>query len=231
VTAPWPLAAAAPSVTLEERFMRTSSRDFAILLFDEVEILDVAAIAQVASSAGRHWNWRPFRLLHVAARPGWIETRNQLRIEAALSLSECTAPELLLIPGGYGARRAASDPVIVEWCRQASTSATLIAAVGSGAAVLGAAGLLEGEELAQPSTDNAWLADAVPGARIAQHRRVVGSGARIVTATDGVDALELGLLIVERTLGKRLSDSLRSKLSFGPETRRVTLSEPSDRGG
>ena len=67
-----------------ERTVRTSSRNFAVLLFDEVDLYDVACLMQVASVAGRHYNWRPFRLLSVARQAGLVETRSQLRVEAKL---------------------------------------------------------------------------------------------------------------------------------------------------
>src|SRR5688572_11207734 len=87
--------------------VRTSSRNLAVLLFDEVELWDVASVMHVTALAGRHWNWRPFRLTTAAVAPGLIETRSQVRLEAAFGLESCPAPEILFVPGGYGARLAA----------------------------------------------------------------------------------------------------------------------------
>ena len=42
--------------------MRTSARNVTLVLFDEVEALDFAAVLQVLTQAGRHWNWRPFKI-------------------------------------------------------------------------------------------------------------------------------------------------------------------------
>ncbi|MET0411294.1 MAG: hypothetical protein ABW217_08350, partial [Polyangiaceae bacterium] len=111
--------------------MRTSSRDFVIVLFDEVELLDVAGVMQVASAAGRHWNWRPFRLLPAALQKGPIATRSQLRLEASVALADHPEPELLFVPGGYGARRAAADRELVAWVARAAARAELVCALGS----------------------------------------------------------------------------------------------------
>ena len=40
--------------------MRTSARTVAVVLFDEVELLDVAGPLQVLTLAGRHWTFRTF---------------------------------------------------------------------------------------------------------------------------------------------------------------------------
>lgn len=214
--------------------MRTRSRDFAVLLFDEVEALDVAAVARVASGAGRGWNFRPLRLVATALGAGLVETRSQLRLEATCTLADCPSPDLLLVPGGYGARRAASDATIVEWCTQVARQAELIAAIGAGSSVLAAAGLLDGCEVARPTPDNAWLKAAAPRARFssaslvhclpleAPHR--LRSGTPVITASDGADAVALGLSIVEHLLGQRLADSIRRDMGLATPKRALTLS-------
>lgn len=206
--------------------MRTSSRNFAVLLFDEVELLDVASMMQVASLAGRHYNWRPFRLLPVALEAGLVETRSQLRLEAKFSLADCPVPEILFVPGGYGARRAASDPRIVAWCRQAAAAADLTLCMGSGAAVLGAAGVLEGASVATSNETRAWLASSLPGTRLDEPEPIVSSldGKLLSAATSG-HGVELALAMVERFLGRRITLNLRAALG-NPSVSRLDLPEP-----
>ena len=203
--------------------MRTSSRTVAVLLFDEVELWDVAALMQVASLAGRHWNWRPFRLLPTAEKAGWIETRSQLRLEAQYTLGNCPEPEILLVPGGYGARRAAQNALVTDWCARVWPRLELALAIGSGVLVLGAAGLLDGAEVAVSAENLESFSGILPNTRCVTPNGVLPSG-KLLSCSDGSAALELGLALVERCLGARLAGTLRQSV-LPPTTTRLELSE------
>jgi transcriptional regulator GlxA family with amidase domain len=206
--------------------VRTSSRNFAVLLFDEVELWDVAAVMQVASHAGRHWNWRPFRLLPTALRIGLIETRSQIRIEATVSLESCPAPEIVFVPGGYGARRAAEDGAVTAWCAKVCATAELTLAVGAGVMVLGAAGLLEGAEVAATKASREWLERALPGTRFNESDAIVASkSGKLLTSGSSVHGVDLGLAAVERFLGAKMAADLRSTLGH-PQLSRIELPGP-----
>jgi transcriptional regulator GlxA family with amidase domain len=206
--------------------VRTSSRNFAVLLFDEVELLDVASVMQVASLAGRHYNWRPFRLLPVARTPGMIETRSQLRLEAKFSFDDCPVPEFVFVPGGYGARRAAEEAATVAWCQKVAPAATLTLAIGAGVALLGAAGLLDGASVATTSDTRAWLGNSLPNTRFDEPEPiVVALGGKLLTAASSAQGVELGLAMVERQLGKKLAGAVRTQLGAAPVAR-LELPEP-----
>ena len=184
-----------------------------MLLFDEVELLDVASLMQVASAAGQRYNYRPFRLLTAARAPGLVETRSQLRIEAKFSLESCPAPELLFVPGGYGARRAAADPELVAFCQRAAQSAELLVALGAGVALLGAAGLLEGATVAGTPELRAWLSGSLPHTEFDDRQGVVSSlGGKLLSAAGSGGGVELALAVVERYLGQRTASALRTAL-------------------
>ena len=208
--------------------MRTSSRNFAVLLFDEVELWDVTSVMHVASLAGRHWNWRPFRLMPVSATAGLIDTRSQIRLEAPFDFASCPAPEILFIPGGYGARRAASDPRFVDWCAAVAPRSELVLAIGAGVMLLGAAGLLAGGEVAAAADSIEWMRPALPETRLDTESAVMtsslgGAPAKLLTAASGKDGLELALRAVERCLGARLAGQLRSSVGAPPPATRLEL--------
>lgn len=203
--------------------MRTSSRNFAVLLFDEVELWDVAAIMQVASSAGRHWNWRPFRMIPTALQAGLVETRSQLRLEATVALEDCPAPEVVFVPGGYGARRAAENAAVTAWCARVCESAELTLAIGAGAVVLGAAGLLSGKEIAATQESLEWLTAALPNTHVKESDAIVVTGnGKIMTAARSTHGVELGLAAVERFLGAKLTANLRGSLGH-PHVAHITV--------
>jgi transcriptional regulator GlxA family with amidase domain len=204
--------------------VRTSSRNLAVLLFDEVELWDVAAVMQVASMAGRHWNWRPFRLLPTSERAGWIETRSQIRLEASTTLADCPEPEVLFVPGGYGARRAAQNPTITAWCARLWPGLDTVLASGSGAAVLAAAGVLEDAEVAATSENIPWLSENFPSTRWVDTPKVVHSHAgKLLSVGNGHQSIELGIALVERCLGARLARTVRASLGLAEPTTRIEV--------
>jgi transcriptional regulator GlxA family with amidase domain len=205
--------------------LRTSSRDFVIVLFDEVELLDVAGVMQIASAAGRHWNWRPFRLIPAALSRGLVETRSQLRLEAIASLAEVPEPELVFVPGGYGARRAAAEPELVAWVARAAAHAELVCSVGTGAAVLGAAGLLDAQRIAATPEVAAWLGAELPHTELDTQEPVVISG-KILTAAASGSSTELGLRLIERVLGASITRSVRNALGCPLPALRIDVAHP-----
>lgn len=194
--------------------MRTRSRSVALLLFDEVELLDVAATLAVLSSAGRKWNWRPFKVLTVARTPGRITTRNQLAIEAEHALEACPEPELLVLPGGYGARRALADRALVDWVQNAGRSAELTLAVGHGVLIAAKSGLADGQDVAVPVDARELLAEAAPTARPAVDAPGVVGSERLLSAARSATALELALAAVERLLGQGQALGVAAALGF-----------------
>jgi transcriptional regulator GlxA family with amidase domain len=184
----------------------------ALVLFDELELLDVAGVLQALSQAGRQWNWRPFKIVTVAARAGMVSTRSQLRIEATTDFAGCPEPELVIVPGGYGARTASDDAAIVDFVRARAPRAELTAALGHGLLLLARAGLLDGQEVAASLELGALLAEAAPSARLAAEQPVVESG-KLVTAHSGAPSIELGLCIIRRLLGPKQASAVAAALA------------------
>ena len=191
--------------------MRTKSWTVALLLFDEIELLDVAGVAQALTVTGRQWNWRPFKIATVARSAGTIVTRSQLRIEAAHDFESCPASELLVVPGGYGARAASEDPALVDFVRQRAASAALTGALGYGSLVLARAGLLAGIETAATPEVEKFLLEIDSTIRASANSKIVESG-NVVTARSGSASLDLALAIVTRLLGKKQALAVAAQL-------------------
>jgi transcriptional regulator GlxA family with amidase domain len=193
--------------------MRTKPYATAIPLFDEVELLDVTGPISVLSSAGRQWNFQPFKIELVASRVGPVSTRSDLELHAQREFSAHSGAECLIIPGGYGARRAAEDPELVRWLQHSFASAQFVAAIGNGLWILAKAGLLAGLEVAV-SPDlareiNEECASARPNSRDA-----VCSSGKLLSARASALGLDLSCEIVSRSFGKKLASSLSASLGI-----------------
>ena len=193
--------------------MRTKPYATAIALFDEVELLDVAGPISVLTSAGRQWNFQPFKIDLVAHRAGPISTRSALSLEAKHSAPSHTGCECLIIPGGYGARHAAKDPEFLAWLQRAIGSAELVAAIGNGVWLLAQTGLLNDEELATSPDLAAELSALCPNTRPNSRDALCTSG-KFLSARKSALALDLSCEIVARCFGKKLASSLSAELGI-----------------
>lgn len=191
--------------------MQTRSRRAVILVFDGVEVLDVAAPIQALALAGRNWNFRAFKIELAAQNPGSIASSSPLRLEAPRPLAACAPAEVLIVPGGYGARRLIEQPDLLHDLARIAAGAELVAGIGWGVAVLAAAGLVGDRRVAAPPAARETLARLAPGATLDPSSGVVLSGTLLSARASGA-ALDLGITIIERTFGTRLASMVRTEL-------------------
>lgn len=183
------------------------------MLFDEVELLDFAGALEVFTTAGRQWNWRPFRVVSVAERAGTVDTRNQLRVEAAYGVGDCPDPEILFVPGGYGPRREPVRAPLVDWLARRGPSCELVLGVGNGVLLLGAAGLLEGKTVAVPELVRDTFAELVPSAAVDTERRIVESD-RLLTTSASAGSVDLALHAVAKILGNKQAAGVARTIGY-----------------
>jgi putative intracellular protease/amidase len=204
--------------------MRTRPYRLAVIAFDEMDLLDVAGPLEVFSTAGRKWNWRAIKAELVASEPGMRSTRAQLRIGPTSPFESCPDPELVLIPGGYGARLALDDQNLLTYLQSISEGLTLTLAVGLGSLLAARAGLLRGSQVATtPALKDELLSfDASITACI---DAPTASNARAITATHNGSAVELGLEVVARLLGKKQATGTAQDLGYawGTETLAIEI--------
>lgn len=172
----------------------------AILLFDEVEVLDFAGPFEVFSVTGRRRKLEPFEVFTVAERRAPIRARNGLLVTPTYGFADCPPPDILVVPGGYGTRREMKNPMMLEWVTRVAPSCELVLSVCTGALVLGAAGLLDGHAATTHFMAFDELRAVAPRTSILEGRRIVDNGRLILSA--GVSAgIDMALHVVARLLG------------------------------
>jgi transcriptional regulator GlxA family with amidase domain len=173
----------------------------AILIFDDVEVLDFCGPLEVFSVTGRQKEPRPFMVYTVGEKLGPIVTRNGLSVNPRHTFSDAMRPDILIVPGGWGTRQQMNNPVVIEWIRQAALQAELILSVCTGALLLAKAGLLDG--LAATTHHGALdlLRQIAPQTTVISDQRFVDNGKIIVSA--GISAgIDMSLHVVARLQGK-----------------------------
>ncbi len=99
-----------------------ATRNLAILIFDEVEILDFCGPFEVFAVTGREADPSPFLVYTIAEQSRPILARNGLSVNPRYTLTGCPSPDILLVPGGLGTRREMHNSTLINWIRE--TAAT-----------------------------------------------------------------------------------------------------------
>lgn len=181
--------------------LKTRTRAVAIVVFDEVEVLDFCGPFEIFSVTGARSGMKPFAVHTVAEELRPITTRGGLRIIPDQSFETSTGADIILVPGGLGTRREMNNPKMLQWVKDNATNAELVLSVCTGALVLGKAGLLEGLTATTHHLALEELRAVSPLINIDASKRFIDNGRVIVAA--GISAgMDMTLHIVSRLLGE-----------------------------
>jgi transcriptional regulator GlxA family with amidase domain len=184
-------------------------RNVAILIFDDVEVLDFCGPFEVFSVTGRQDGSNPFNVYTVAEQTP-ISARNSLSINPSYTLATCPPVDILVVPGGggrradgqpFGTRKEMDNERLIQWINQLYPQTEHILSVCTGALILAKAGLAE--NLAATTHHGAFeeLRTVAPNTDIKEGDRVVDSGKIIFSGgiSAGIDA---AFYLVAKLLGK-----------------------------
>ena len=121
-------------------------RKIAILVFDNVELLDIAGPHDVFATAAALVETAPspYEVATAAPRAGMIKTSSALLFQPSCDLETMGAVDTLLIAGGGGIHDLCDDPAIIAWLRRTAPRVRRLGSICTGAFLLAAAGLLDG---------------------------------------------------------------------------------------
>lgn len=165
-------------------------RNVAILVFDDVEVLDFSGPFEVFSVVGRQKGQSPFDVYTVAEMPGPVFARNQFSVNPRYTIADCPAPDILVVPGGWGTRREMNNARLIDWIKTTAPKAELVLSVCTGALLLARAGLLDGLKATTHHGALDLLREIAPKTTVLDNQRVVDNGKIIVSAgvSAGIDA-------------------------------------------
>ncbi len=175
-------------------------RNVAILLFDEAEELDFAGPLEVFAAASELHEETPFEVYTVAEHTRAIRAHNGLRVLPEYSFSNCPAPDILVVSGGYGARSAMHHAAVVEWVKARAQQAEQVLGICTGAFILASAGLLDGLEVTTHHELLDHLEEIAPKATVGEQRVV--DGGKILTSGGIAPGIDLSLHVVSKLLGE-----------------------------
>jgi transcriptional regulator GlxA family with amidase domain len=196
-----------------QKYAKNMTRNVAIFLFDDVEVLDFAGPYEVFSVAGlRTLPQNPFNVYTVAERSP-VVARNGLTILPDFLLDDCPKPDILLIPGGggitpegvpFGSRKEMHNEVVLNWVRHHALEVELLLSVCTGALILGKAGLLENQQATTHFKALDGLRAISPAIEVVENVRYVDNGKTVLSA--GVSAgIDMSYYVVSRLLGPEVA--------------------------
>ena len=188
-------------------------RNVAILLFDEVEVLDFAGPFEVFAVASELHDYALFRVFTVAGSAGPIRARNGLAICPDYPLESAPRPDVLIIPGGIGTRTLMNNTAICGWIAAAAGQAELTLSVCSGALLLAKAGLLTGLRATTHHQVLELLREVAPDTEVIAGERYVDNG-RIVTAAGISAGIDASLYVVGRLCGESVSTCTAAYMEY-----------------
>ena len=190
---------------MAERGQTECMRTVLMVLFDEVQSLDVTGPLEVFTGAN---TWRashgdgPGYDIRTASLGGrMVRTSSGLHVSPGEDLCEFRVPrpDLLIVPGGEGARRP--DPELTRWLRAHGRQANRLVSVCTGAFLLAEAGLLDGRRVTTHWAYCDTLAARYPKISVDPDPIFIRDG-NLATSAGVTAGIDLALALVEDDLGR-----------------------------
>jgi putative intracellular protease/amidase len=160
----------------------------AILVFDQVEIIDFAGPFEVFGAAG-------YDVFTVGETKAPVTTAMGLTVVPAYSFADAPAPDILVVPGG-GVHDAESNPALLKWVTEQTARVQHTLSVCNGAFILAKAGLLDGLTATTTNRLIPSLQSRYPKTHVVSDRRFADNG-KIITAAGLSSGIDGALHVVE----------------------------------
>ena len=167
------------------------------LLLPEVEILDLAGPLQAFHEANRSHARYSIRICSTRER---VQTDQKLCLSDLEPLPQVNEGDLIIVPGMPYRATMQLDRRAVRWLRDASAAGAHVAAVCTGAFVLGEAGLLNGRRCTTHWSRVDELQRRFRSANVLTNRLFVSDG-KITTSAGIASGIDMALALIDRAHG------------------------------
>jgi transcriptional regulator GlxA family with amidase domain len=190
------------------------TRKVAILIFDEVEILDFCGPFEVFGvTRSLQKEEHLFDVYTVAEHARPVHARNGLSVNPNYTFADCPPPDILLVPGGQGTRTQIHNETLIAWVQAQATRVELLLSVCTGALVLAQAGLLTGLEATTHYRAFDELRALAPDTTLCPDKRYVDNGKIILSA--GISAgIDMSLYVVARLFGAEQANKTARHMQY-----------------
>ncbi|MEO3821571.1 DJ-1/PfpI family protein [Plantactinospora sp. B24E8] len=154
------------------------------------------------------------KVVLAAAEAGPVrDGAGRLALTADAALADITACDVLVVPGGPGARDYPADGPLLDWLRRIHPGTRWTTSVCTGSLLLGAAGLLTGRTATTHWARTGQLASY--GATYTPKRVVVDG--KLITAAGVSAGLDMALTLVARLADRLTAEAIQLLIEYDPQ--------------
>ncbi len=190
--------------------------DVGILIFDGIELLDFAGpleVFYVARPSPQQRDVRLFNAFTIARTKEPITVKGGLKVIPDKSFDEVQQLDILLIPGGEGARKMKGDEPEINFIRGIEPNVEQIATVCTGSWIYAMSGDRAGERLLTHQLRREEFKDKFPDIKIVEGYRYFENDT--VVSAGGVSCgIDLALYLVYKFFGEEAVDYTASVIEY-----------------
>ncbi|AOM05927.1 MULTISPECIES: DJ-1/PfpI family protein [Bacillus cereus group] len=184
-----------------------------IFLFNEVEVLDFAGPFEVFSVTEVNEE-KPFTVYTVSENGEMITARNGLKVQLDYSIENLPPVDILIIPGGLGAREyEIKNEIVIKWIRQQMKEVKLMTSVCTGALLLAKAGLLEGLKATTHWASIEKFKNEFQNVEVIENVKFVDEG-HIITSAGISAGINMAFHIVKNLLGVHVAEDTAKRMEY-----------------
>lgn len=142
-----------------------------------------------------------------------LDHTSRLSITATTSFAEVTAPDVIVVPGGFGDQDATPDHPVAQWIRAVHPTTTWSTSVCTGSIFLALAGVLDGLDATThwAAYDRLEALGAHP-----TEQRVVERG-KVMTGGGVSAGIDMGLTLAAKLFGDDAAQAVQLGIEYDPQ--------------
>jgi transcriptional regulator GlxA family with amidase domain len=192
----------------------------AILIFNEVEVLDFSGPYEVfsrtrtikGSDSRRNTDSAPFNPFTIAMDKNLIVATGGLKVIPDYSLDNSPKIDILVIPGGYGTRPLLNNEDLLNWIIKISKEVNIVSSICTGALLLAKAGLLDGKRATTHWGAIEALKSISNSINVITNKRIVDDG--IITSAGVSSGIDMSFEIVSKLFGEEVASDTAKYIEF-----------------
>lgn len=171
-----------------------------VVLFDGFETLDVFGPVQMLGRLPKH------KLAAISQTGDPVISSQGLATIVHHDFADVPPLHILLVPGGMGTRSEIANSVMLDFLQRKASEAAWVASVCTGAALLAAAGMLNGRRATTNKTAFDWVSGQSSEVKWQPRARWVIDG-NILTSSGVSAGTDMALALVEQLYGRERAET------------------------
>ena len=177
-----------------------SKRTLGVVLFEGFELLDVFGPLEMFGLEADH-----FEICLISQTGGMVASSQGPKSVCDDSFNTAPAIDVLLVPGGIGTRGEVNNPVMLDWLKERSEQAELVASVCTGSALLAKAGVLDGLRATSNKLAFAWARSQSEKVQWQQQARWVEDG-KVFTSSGVSAGIDMSLAVIAKLVSQQAAE-------------------------